>query len=271
MQGDEVLRVKSRFNPSAVHRRGDMVVRDSGPWTPAVHALLRHLEDSGFKGAPRLVGSGFDSEGRETLTYIEGEVIDGGPDPPWTLESVAAVGGLLRDLHRATASYRPPPGAIWFPWFGRDIGNAQKIIGHCDAASWNIVAREGLPIAFIDWERAGPVDPLVDLAQACWNNAFLYDDIVAESQGLPPLLERARHLRAMVDAYGLGSRERRGFLDTIVEVAIHATADEADAAGVTPTTVSAETDASVVWALSWRARSVSWILRHRRTLENALA
>jgi hypothetical protein len=57
---------------SAVHRRGDVVVRDSGPWTPAVHALLNHLEEVGFCAAPRLVGTGYDAEGRETLTYIEG-------------------------------------------------------------------------------------------------------------------------------------------------------------------------------------------------------
>jgi hypothetical protein len=25
-----------------------VVIRDAGPWTPAVHALLRHLEDAGF-------------------------------------------------------------------------------------------------------------------------------------------------------------------------------------------------------------------------------
>ena len=38
-----------------VHRQGDLVIRDTGPWTPAVHALLRHLEDVGFPAAPRLV------------------------------------------------------------------------------------------------------------------------------------------------------------------------------------------------------------------------
>ena len=37
-----------------VHRRGNVVIRDAGPWTPAVHALLRHLEDAGFAAAPRL-------------------------------------------------------------------------------------------------------------------------------------------------------------------------------------------------------------------------
>jgi thiamine kinase-like enzyme len=58
-------------------------------------------------------------------------------------------------------------------------------MGHCDVAPWNIVARAGMPVALIDWEFAGPVDPLVELAQACWLNAKLHDDIVAEREGLP--------------------------------------------------------------------------------------
>lgn len=41
---------------SAVRRQGDVVIRDAGPWTSAVHALLRHLEQAGFEAAPRLVG-----------------------------------------------------------------------------------------------------------------------------------------------------------------------------------------------------------------------
>jgi hypothetical protein len=48
----EVLSVKSRFHPAAGHRAGDVVIRDSGPWTPTVYALLRHLEDVGY-AAPR--------------------------------------------------------------------------------------------------------------------------------------------------------------------------------------------------------------------------
>jgi hypothetical protein len=34
-------------------RSGDTVVRPGGSWTPAVHAVLRHLEAVGFDGAPR--------------------------------------------------------------------------------------------------------------------------------------------------------------------------------------------------------------------------
>ena len=104
-QPDEVLRVKSRFHPVAVYRSGDVVVRDSGPWTPTVHALLRHLETVGFDHAPHVVGSGFDPVGRETLTFIQGNFIDPGP---WTLEGATSIGVLLRQLHRATATFHIP-------------------------------------------------------------------------------------------------------------------------------------------------------------------
>ena len=249
---------------SVVHRQGDLVIRDTGPWTPAVHALLRHLEDVGFPAAPRLVGSGLDQHGREVLTFIEGEFTQPGP---WSLEGAAALGALLRDLHRATRSFRPLQDADWFPWHGRDLGSSGKVIGHCDVAPWNIVARGGLPVALIDWETAGPVDPLVELAQLCWLNAKLHDDIVARLERLPPLADRARQLSAIVDGYGLTARQRRGFFDLMVEFAVCDTAWEADDARVTPEMTA---HPMALWAMAWRARSAAWMVRNRRTLEAAL-
>jgi hypothetical protein len=52
-------------------RIGDTVHRPTGWWTPSVHALLKHLEAVGFKYAPRVLG--FDDQGREVLSYIEGK------------------------------------------------------------------------------------------------------------------------------------------------------------------------------------------------------
>jgi hypothetical protein len=248
---------------TSVHRRGDVVVRDTGPWTPAVHTLLRHLESKGFAGAPRLVGTGMDGT-RETLTFIEGTFTQPGP---WSPDGAAAVGALLRDLHDATADYEPPAGAVWFPWHGRDLGGTHRVIGHCDVAPWNIVARAGLPVALIDWETAGPVDPLVELAQAAWLNAKLHDDVVAGLEGLPPLGERAAHLRAVLDGYGLPGKHRRGFVDRIIEFVVCDTADQADDAGVTPD-LTAHPEA--LWGMAWRARAGAWIVRNRRVLENAI-
>ena len=248
---------------TVVYRRGSVVIRETGPWTPAVHALLRHLEEVGFAAAPRLVGSGLDHDGREMLTFIDGEFTQPGP---WNLDGAAALGALLRDLHRATATFRPPADAVWFPWHGRDLGGPVKVIGHCDVAPWNIVARSGMPVALIDWETAGPVNPLVELAQLCWLNAKLHDDIVAQRDHLPPPADRARQLAAIVDAYGLPAPQRRGFVDQMIQFAICDTAWEADDAAITPETTA---HPIALWAMAWRARSAAWMIRNRRVLETA--
>ena len=179
----------------------------------------------------------------------------------------AAVGRMLRDLHDAVASYRPAPDAIWPPWFGRELGGPDRIISHCDVAPWNIIARNGLPVGLIDWEYAGPVDPLIELAQTCWLNARLFSDDVAERENLPSVAERARQLGAMVDAYGLSARQRSGFFDRIIEIVVHDTAFQADEAGVTPDT----TDPEALWGLAWRARSAAWLLSNREVIEHAIS
>ena len=131
-----------------------VVRRPAGPWTPAVHALLRHLESAGFAGSPRVAGDGYDEHGREVVTYIEGEFVH---PHAWSDEGVWRVGRMLRELHEATATFRPPPDAVWHPWpFHSDAPDA--IISHRDPGPWNIVARDGLPVAFIDWPTAGPTD-----------------------------------------------------------------------------------------------------------------
>jgi hypothetical protein len=57
---------------AGVVRVGDTVRRPAGPWTPAVHALLDHLHQVGFEGAPRALG--VDERGREILTFVPGVV-----------------------------------------------------------------------------------------------------------------------------------------------------------------------------------------------------
>lgn len=254
---------------TTVLRQGEVIIRDTGPWTSTVHALLRHLQQVGFTGAPRVVGSGFDAQGREILTYIAGEFRQPGP---WSLEGVAAIGQMLKELHLATASFRPLPDAIWQAWFGRTLGEEERVISHCDLGPWNIVMRQGVPFAFIDWEFAGPVDPLIALAQACWLNAKLHDDIVTEIEGLPPLDVRAQHLRAMVDAYGLTTAQRHNFIERIIDVVICDTAVQADDMAIGTQTIhfDGQPGNNPYWGIMWRARAGAWLVRHRRILQNAL-
>lgn len=245
---------------TAVSRIGDVVHRQTGPWAPAVHALLRHLEAEGFSGAPRVIGSGFDAAGRETLSYLPGA----SPHPgPWPEDAHFALGEMLATFHRISRTFTPPPDAIWRDWFGRALGDGARIIGHCDLGDWNILAQDGKPTAFIDWEQAGPVDPLVELAQLCWLNAHLFDDDLMQRLALAPMAIRARYLHAILDGYGLPSAERPKLVDTMITLAIHDTANEAVEAGVTPDSTK---PVEALWAMAWRARSAAWMKLHRGTL-----
>lgn len=248
---------------STVTRRGDVVLRPARPWSRTVMALLRHLADVGVEGSPRPVGDGFAADGREAVEFVPGGFVH---PHAWSDDGTAAVGQLLRRLHDATATFVPPHDAEWQPWFGRDLGRTPRVLGHCDTGPWNIVARDGLPVALIDWETAGPVDPLVELAQAAWLNAHLVGDQVAELQGLGSIEDRARRLRLLVDGYGLARAHREALLDHVVSVIVADAHTQAVEAAVTP----ASTDPAPLWAMAWRTASADWVLRHRRPLLAAL-
>lgn len=262
----EPIREVSQFHPQGVYRQGNVLIKETGEWALTVHTLLNHLEEQGFEASPRVVGSGFDEHGRETLSFIEGDFIDPGS---WSLEACYEIGVLLRNLHCATASFRPPSNAVWRNWFGRQLGQP-SVFGHCDFASWNVVARDGMPYALIDWDYAGPVDPCVELAQVCWLNAKLHDDIVAKLEGLPDVNVRASHLRAIIDGYGIAQKEREGFIENLLEFVVLATANEADEAKLNIDTPIAEIDQQVPWALAWRARSAAWIIKNKSILHKAI-
>ena len=251
-----LVRVKDQPGPVVID--GDVVRRPAGPWTPAVHALLDHLERAGFTGSPHAVSA----RGEDVVTYIPGESVS---PHAWSDEGVFGVGGLLRGLHDATASFVPPPGATWHPWpFASDAPGA--VISHRDTGPWNIVARDGLPVAFIDWVTAGPADPLEEIAATAWLNAQLHDDDIAERQDLPSAPARAAQLRHFTDGYRLAAAGRRGLVTAMIEYAIRDSAAEAVQAGVTPQSG----DCGALWAITWRTRSAAWMVRHRSLLQNAL-
>ncbi|MBU1307358.1 MAG: phosphotransferase [Alphaproteobacteria bacterium] len=247
---------------STVSRLGDAVFRQAAPWSRTTTALLVHLEQVGFTHAPTVIGTGFDAKGREMLSYVEGECIH---PLPWDDAALPVIGDMLRQLHQATASFVVPDDALWRPWFGRDLG-AASVIGHCDTGPWNIIHRNRRPVALIDWEAAGPVDPLIELAQACWLNAQLYDDDLAAMYGLGSVEARGRQVRLLLDGYGLARSQRSGFVSLMRDFAILNAANEAIEAAITPES----SDATPLWAVTWRTRSAGWIVRHHDALQTAV-
>lgn len=246
-----------------------MVLKAAGPWLGAVAALLRHLEAVGFDAAPRLARPQPEWHGRLAVEFVEGR----SPHPgPWRDDQLHEVGGILRRLHDATGSFRPPAAAKWNPVWIRGVGGSDEVIGHCDAAPWNIVGVDGRAQVLIDWEYAGPIDRLTELAYAVWLNAQLHDDDIAERQGLADARTRAAHAAAIADGYGLSKAARIGLVDRIIEVAVRSARAEAVMHDVRPESTNAvdESGYPVLWAIAWRARSAAWLLDHRRLLERSL-
>ena len=251
-------------NRAELYADGEVVRFPDKPWTPAIHAFLRHLEDAGFAGAPRVVEHGSGGRGSQALSYPEGELQY---TRAWTDKRITALGALLREFHEVAQRFTPPEQAVWKPWFIRHVRPATGF-GQGEVAPWNILARDGEPVAFVDWQYAGPMDPFVDLAQAAWLNAHLHDVVVVDLHDRPSIELRANQLRLFVDAYGLETERRDDLVELMIEFVVNSCANEANE--VHGTSRSA-TDGSAALGMAWRARSAAWILRNRDLLKRALS
>ena len=188
-----------------VVRVGATVRRATGPWSPRVHALLVHLADAGFDGAPRFLG--IDRQGREVLSFIEGEVT--ADHVPVGLHDDAALTGaaqLLRRFHDATAGFAGMDRTGWQFQVGAPAGG--PVICHNEVGPHNTVYRGGRPVAFIDWDFAAPAPREWDIAYALWRFVPLYDDGQCAGLGWP-VRPRGPRIALFLDAYGL---QDRGYL-----------------------------------------------------------
>ena len=185
-----------------VVRRDDTVVRPAGPWTPSVHRLLDHLQAKGFDGAPRALKISEDGT-EETLSYLDGEV-GHYPLPAYARsdEALQAAGRLLRALHDATADFRQLPGDVWMLPPQEPV----EVVCHGDPATYNCVFRDGLPVAFFDFDTAHPGPRLWDVAYTAYRFVPLHAP--GAEEGTLPLPEQARRLRLFAEAYGLAADQQ---------------------------------------------------------------
>lgn len=214
MEPDEEEQILEGGNMSTVVRVGDTVRRGMTHASDAVHALLLHLEAVKFRGAPRFLG--IDSAGREILSFIPGEV-GCAPYPlpayMWSGDSLIGAGKLLREFHDAAQGFRPSEDAIWL--YGRGRPSASELVCHNDIAPYNTVFVDQRPVAFIDWDLAGPAEPIMDIAHALIYYLPVAPEIDAENAGVPEPSRWRGRLRAFCDAYGLD--DRSGILDAMLE------------------------------------------------------
>jgi aminoglycoside phosphotransferase (APT) family kinase protein len=153
MAASEEIPLSGGCTTAGVVRIGDTVRRPTGPRSPFVHDLLRHLEAVGFEGAPRLLG--IDERGRKILTFVRGDVLhDHGEFSPSDAQ-LANAARLIRRFHDATG--------------GSSLAAGAEIVAHNELGPHNTVFRGEEPLAFIDWDDASPGTRLFDLANAVWS------------------------------------------------------------------------------------------------------
>jgi aminoglycoside phosphotransferase (APT) family kinase protein len=126
--------------------------------------------------------------------------------PPYARTDAALHGAakLIRKLHSAAAGFAPVITSYRFDPRPPQPG---EVVSHGDLGPWNTVYRDGIPVAFIDWDSAGPVDPLADLAAAAWTFVPLAPPRQLAEAGFDPLPDLPARLRTFVDAYGLADRK----------------------------------------------------------------
>jgi 8-oxo-dGTP diphosphatase len=178
-------------NVGGAVRIGRTVRRATGPWTPAVHALLAHLARRRLPHIPDVLGT--DERGREVLTYLPGCVVD--VDAGLLTEAqLASTVRWTRTLHDAAEDFEHEG-----PWrfFGVDD---PELVTHNDIAPYNTCFAGDRLVGVFDWDLAGPSTRLLELAHLAWNGVPLY-------RTLDPLVA-AERLQVIADAYaGPSARE----------------------------------------------------------------
>ncbi|MGH3274625.1 MAG: phosphotransferase [Streptosporangiaceae bacterium] len=187
-------------NSNEVVRVGATVRRRIPPNGEAVHVLLAHLEAAGFPATPRFLG--IDDQGREVLSYIEGE--PGLHPHTAAVRSPAALTAMVRlarRYHDATAGFVPRAAGLTWPGKARD-SSAAEVVCHGDLAPYNMIFRGAVPGGIVDFDNAAPGSRVDDVAYLAYRLAPLTAERNYADAGWPADVDREGRLRQIAAAYG---------------------------------------------------------------------
>lgn len=244
MTAQEEIQLDGGRLTGGVVRIGDTVRRPRTSSSPFVAALLEHLREARFAGAPQYLG--VDRHGRDVFCFIPGETHARWRD--WEDAQVEAAARLVRRLHDATT--------------GCAIAAGGEVVCHVDPGPNNFVFRGGRPVALIDFDFAAPGDRLADLSYMAWAWCL------SSKTSRQPLHAQARQLRVLCDAYGLEATDRAALVDRVAERQRR----NADWWREQKTSGDLRSDAcdKADEVIAWSERERAYTLEHRAVLLSAL-
>lgn len=253
-----------------VVRVGKTVRRPVGPHSRLVHHVLAHLDQVGFPGAPRFLG--LDAKGREVLTFVAGEVA-GRPWPAWVADEqrIASVARLVRSYDDAVAMLPLPgfcsgsqlPTAVGMP---ASIAAPAEFLGHMDVTPENVVFRDSVAVALIDFDEVRPATRTEEVGNVLlwWAPLMPIEDRELVLRDVNPIARA----KILVDAYGLSGLDRELLVPVIrntADRAWHLMKHRADSLGGG-------------WRRMWDAgvgdrilRRQEWLGAHDQELRDAVA
>lgn len=181
-------------------------------------------------------------------------------------EVLVALARLIRRLHEAASGWVPPQDATWGTLPGttatdEDPVEAEpELVGHRDYCPGNVVFRDGLPAALIDFDLARPTTRLYEIANALYWWVPLMDPRDRAPDFVD--LDAAHRVAVFVDAYGATEHQRAELVPLATRM-IHRFHERARAAA----------DSDPVFRRLWEEgvrdrmpRAETWIAREGHTI-----
>ena len=181
-------------NTTDVVRIGQTVHRNTGPWSKAVARLLNTLEEASVQGVPRHLG--FDEQGREVLTFIDGAVAQY-PLPNWLWDDQILVDAakLMRRIHDASVGVAQQRELIW----RLPVHEPREVVCHNDFAPYNLVFQNKQLTGVIDFDASSPGPRIWDLAYLAYRLVPFCED---DGAATPDDSQRLHRLGVLLRAYG---------------------------------------------------------------------